>query len=305
MIWSTSNIPCPGNPCSCTKKQVIRNDKIDSILDDKIIPYSSPYYRNNHNIRASNIKFEYTDGEMLSLAKSYNDINYFAELARIQLGEYQQRVLSDLSKNRFNLIVNSQQSGMKYLICLSILHFALKCDGNILIISHNNESVNNILNSIKDIYQKLPFYLKPGVKLWKSNSIQFENGTFIECSTSNRHSLSRQYDYVLMDNFAYYTNRSVDFLYRSIIQTIGSRIKSKLVICSIPNGDNHFKEILEEDNNFFKTKIHWSEIPGRDEEWKKNMIQMVGVECFAQEFENLLKGTKEWNRYINLHKLTE
>jgi hypothetical protein len=93
-------------------------------------------------------------------------------------------------------------------------------------------------------------------------------------------------------------------IYQSLFPTLISRTNSELIICSTPNGDNHFKWLVEEDNFFEKHYIHWSDIPSRDENWKNDMIMTLGnIGSFAQEYENLFINTKEWNRYFNLESL--
>jgi len=57
-----------------------------------------------------------------------------------------------------------------------------------------------------------------------------------------------------------------------------------------PKGLNHFYEFWskavrkEKSNNFFPIRVGWWEVPGRDEEWKEEMIADIGPIRFAQEF---------------------
>lgn len=38
-------------------------------------------------------------------------------------------------------------------------------------------------------------------------------------------------------------------------------------------------------NSYVPIEVHWSEIPGRDEEWKKQTIANTSAEQFSREFE--------------------
>ena len=38
-------------------------------------------------------------------------------------------------------------------------------------------------------------------------------------------------------------------------------------------------------NDYVPTEVHWSEVPGRDEEWKEQTIRNTSIEQFQTEFE--------------------
>ena len=80
---------------------------------------------------------------------------------------------------------------------------------------------------------------------------------------------------------------------------------SEILICSTPNGLEHFKDIVEEDNFFKKHYIHWTAVTERTEEWKKRQLDIMSVAEFAQEYENIFIGSREWNRYNNLENLVD
>jgi hypothetical protein len=79
----------------------------------------------------------------------------------------------------------------------------------------------------------------------------------------------------------------------SVIPTISSGKKSKILVVSTPKGvGNKFYEIYSgaESGKLTKWKaerIDWWDVPGRDEEWKQNQIELLGSEeKFNQEFNN-------------------
>lgn len=218
--------------------------------------------------------------------------------------KYKKNVLKDLQENRFNLIVNSRQSGMSMILAIKSLHKSLSKDKEILIYVYGDGL--DMMNRIKDLYQIMPFYLKPGISNWGYNKISFDNGSSIEVlnnkSSSNNFFVSR-YDLIILDDFAHYIDPK-----NSIMNTIPiqlSFVSSELIISSIPNGTNEFYNMFINDNIYNKNVIHWSQvnIENRDDTWKNDMINLIGVESFYQEYENMFKGSKEWNRHINLIKL--
>jgi hypothetical protein len=60
-----------------------------------------------------------------------------------------------------------------------------------------------------------------------------------------------------------------------------------------PKGLNHFYEFWmkacrkENANNFYPIAVGWWEVPGRDEEWKKEVISDIGTIRFSQEYQCL------------------
>lgn len=298
MNWSTKILPCNGNPCQCNKKATDRDMKIDNILGNDL---KNPYLSNNHNLRAPNILFELTSDEISSYKKALDDILHFSKIiSKYTLYEIQKNVLKDLQENRFNLIVNSRQSGMSMILAIKSLHKSLSKDKKILIYVYDDAL--DMMNRIKDLYQIIPFYLKPGISNWGSNKISFDNGSSIE--VLNKFNRIVRYDLIILDDFAHYIDPNS--IMNHIIPIQLSSISSELIISSIPNGTNLFYNIIN-DNIYNKNviHIHWSQIniENRDDTWKNDMINLIGIESFYQEYENMFKGSKEWNRHINLTKL--
>ena len=312
MFWKTDILPCPGNPCKCTDNRLIdREIKLGKILGSEI-PIKSPYFKNNHNLRDSDIIFEYTDEELIEYAKAKKDILYFYYLSqkskknKLTLYKFQEDLLKE--GNRFNLVVNSHQSGMSYMLAIKALYSSFsKFDRRVVIISNDVDSGERVLSFIKDIYQTLPFFMKMGIKSWNNKSIKFDNGSFIKITTSNKPPIGYGYDSVFIQDYASMTMEQKTTIYTMVVPVLLAINNSELFITSIPNGKEHFKELVKSDDLLFKKhKINWSDVPGRDNDWKLDRIKICGsVECFAQEYENLFIGTKEYNRYINLNKLLD
>lgn len=299
MNWSTKILPCNGNPCQCNKKATDRDMKIDNILGNDL---KTPYLSNNHNLRSPNILFELTSNEISSYKRALDDILYFSKIvSKYTLYEIQKNVLKDLQENRFNLIVNSRQSGMSMILAIKSLHKSLSKDKKILIYVCDDKL--HMMNRIKDLYQIMPFYLKPGISNWGSNKISFDNGSSIEVNKYSPNNLLGGYDLIILDDFDYIDPKNSIIIHIIPIQL--SSISCELIISSIPNGTNKFYNMFINDNTYNKNTIHWSQvnIENRDDTWKNDMINLIGVESFYQEYENMFKGSKEWNRHINLTKL--
>ena len=71
--------------------------------------------------------------------------------------------------------------------------------------------------------------------------------------------------------------------------TISSGQTSKVIIVSTPNGMNHFYKMWtdaeEKNSQYVPIEVHWNQVPGRNEKWKKETIANTSEEQFRQEFE--------------------
>jgi hypothetical protein len=311
MFWKTDTLPCPGNTCNCTDNRLVNRELNLNKLFGQVA--KSPYYKNNHNLRGSDVLFEFTDEEIIEYNIAKDDILYFYYLSqkskrnKLELYKFQEDLLKSTKQKRYNLVVNSRQSGMSYILAIKALHSVFSSyDKTTLIVSNIGEDGSRILGLVKDIYQTLPFYLKPGIKVWNTKSITFDNGSKILSTTSNKISYGIDYDNVIIQDYTSMSYEDKMSICRNLIPTLISKSDSGLLLTSIPNGEEHFKDLVDDVNSFFtKHKIHWSDIPSRDDVWKRNMIKRSGIEMFAQDYENLFTGTKEWNRFINLNKLLD
>jgi hypothetical protein len=62
-----------------------------------------------------------------------------------------------------------------------------------------------------------------------------------------------------------------------------------MIIVSTPYGMNQFYKLwtdaITKRNDYVPIEVHWSEVPGRDDEWKEMTIRNTSPEQFQQEFE--------------------
>ena len=69
-----------------------------------------------------------------------------------------------------------------------------------------------------------------------------------------------------------------------------------MIIVSTPKGMNHYYKMwmnADRKSDFTPIEVHWSEVPGRDEKWKKKQIRNTSVEQFRQEFETEFIGSAD------------
>jgi hypothetical protein len=296
MNWSTEKI-------NATNEQILRDVNISNLLNEESeFPKSDPFFKNNPCIRASNIPFDLTSEEIKCINK-LNNARFLANFCNLKLRDYQEKAIDNYQSNRFNLIVNSRQTGITSILSLKALHFILSNKNkSIAIFSSKIDSSVEIISKIKELYLKMPFYAKPGVKLWNQKTIKFDNDCIVKCYTNKNVDFDHKIHFCIVDGLSHFWN--VHYFCQKIFPTIYSDTDSKISIVSSPNGNNYFKKLVDTDIMFNKQWIYWHQVPNRGLDWKKETIKDIGgIEAFAQEYELLFSGSVEWNRYLNLEKL--
>ncbi len=281
--------------------------KQDKIEDPQLS--KKEMYMGSPDLPSREAKFQYTPEMVAEIEKCKNDIIYFAEnyffiiepdlgKIKIPLLPYQRRLLQAFKENRFNIVLSSRQSGKTTVLTILALWVACFNDfKNIVIVANKEDTAKMILKRVKLAYKELPNWLKPTVGNWGQESTEFGNGSNIGISTTTGTAArGHAINCLLLDELAFIEPMSIveDFM-KSVIPTISKAKTSQILITSTPNGKNNIfyhyynsatKKGTDEWNGFHPEKVDWTELPGRDEEWKKQEIAKLGgsVEAFNQEY---------------------
>ena len=262
------------------------------------------FYMNNPNLPKRGAKFEYTPEQIRDLKKSEKNILHFAEKffyiiapgegrRRIKLHDCQKRILKTFVDNRFNITLASRQVGKTTLMTIYALWVAcfLK-DQRILIVANKEATAIEIFRRVRLAYEDLPNWIKPPVKEYGKTSAEFENGSRIGITTTTSSAgRGSSCDLLILDELAHVENNLLKEFWAAVYPIISASKKSKILIASTPNGtDNLFYTLWigaeKGENGWTPSKVHWSEIPGRDEEWAritKNSLE--SEDLWQQEFE--------------------
>jgi len=277
---------------------MIINKKIyDELSQLETIPRNKKiWHQNMEGVRKSGIEYAMNNDELSEYVKCANSYEYFIDkYCKINLYDFQKKVLKNYEENRFNIWMKSRQCGSSHVNALFVLYNLLfKRDFIVLMVSNKNMSNVDIIDKVKKYYKELPFFLKQGVSVWNNLSLIFENGSkIITPKLSDIIELIEPFavsvipDLILINEFASLSD--VETIYSNIIPLITADSKRKLIISSQPNGYNLFIKLVQgADNNTNMYKIvrtYWWEVPGRDEEWKNEQIKMIGLDSFTQEYE--------------------
>jgi hypothetical protein len=234
-------------------------------------------------------------------------VNTDKGLIPFELYPFQEKLVNLIRNNRFVIAKMPRQCGKSTTIISDILHQALfNSNQNIAILANKEKLAKGHMDRLKVAYENLPKWLQQGVKEWNKHSIELENGSKIVASATSASAIrGGSYNYILLDEFAYVPENIADEFYSSVYPTITSGKTTKLVVISTPHGLNLFYKLwvdASENRNSFKwIDVHWSDVPGRDDDWYKNELQNLGEEKFKTEHECEFIGST--NTLISASKL--
>ena len=141
---------------------------------------------------------------------------------------------------------------------------------------------------------------------WNKGSLELENGSKILASSTSASAVrGGSYNIIFLDEFAYVPSNVAEQFFSSVYPTISSGKTTKVMIVSTPHGMNMFYKLWtdaeEQRNSYIPIEVHWSEVPGRDDKWKKETIANTSEQQFQTEFECEFLGSID--TLISPHKL--
>lgn len=175
-----------------------------------------------------------------------------------------------------------------------------KPDQNIIVIANNNNTALAIFDKIRLAYLELPGWLKEPVEEFNKMSLKLTNGSKIVTSPTTDNAIRGQtVSCLILDEFAFVDSSIAESFWAAVTPTLITNPNAKLFVSSTPNGvGNKFHQLVElaedPDNEFVVEKVIWSDVPGRDEKWKQNVIksELAGdVDKFEQEYECRFLGS--------------
>jgi hypothetical protein len=264
-------------------------------------------YLGNPNVKRDGVVTEWTKDDVQEYAKCMKDPAYFAKnyakiisldkgLVPFELYPYQEKMFNSFNDNRFNIVLACRQSGksissVAYLLWFAIFH----PEKTIAVLANKGATAREMLARVTLMLENLPFFLQPGCKALNKGSIEFSNNSrIIAAATSGSSIRGMSVNLLYLDEFAF-VERAAEF-YTSTYPVVSSGKDTKVIITSTANGiGNTFYKIWEGavqgTNEYTSFRVDWWDVPGRDDEWKKQTIANTSQMQFDQEFGNTFFGT--------------
>lgn len=288
------------------------NKRIEKVFGKDIV-VNEQYYLNNRALPTIHSEYEWTPEMIASLSKAKEDIHYFAETfftiingerkrECIQLRDYQKRILHSMKTHNRLIMNTSRQIGKSTLMTIYALWLAnFHSDQLIIILAHKEKMAKELFSRIKLAYEELPNWVKEPVdNEWNDLSAKFANGSRIMTSATSANAIRGQSaSCIILDEFAFVEDSIARDFWAAVTPTLIMAPDAKLFVSSTPNGtDNVFYELVsrseQKRNNFKVEKVIWSDVPGRNNKWKKYVIdtELNGdVDKFEQEYECRFLGS--------------
>ena len=259
-------------------------------------------YLGNKNLKKVGVPVEYTQEQVQEYIKCSRNPAYFiknyvkivnvdAGLVDFDLWPFQEEMVHKFEDNRFVICKLPRQVGKTTTVAAYILWRVLFTDQySVAILANKLAQAREILGRIQTAYEWLPKWLQQGVKEWNKGNIELENGSEILASATSSSAIrGTSQNLIYLDEFAFVPNNLQEEFFASVFPTISSGTSTKVLVTSTPNGMNMFYKIWvdseEGNNSYVRHDVHWSDVPGRDEAWKKETIKNTSEEQFRQEFE--------------------
>ena len=264
--------------------------------------YNSEAYLGNPNLFKANTKQEYTEQQVIEIAKCMEEPAYFISkyikivsidegLVPFNMYKFQEKMVHTFHNNRFSICKLPRQSGKSTTIIAYLLHQVIFNDNiNVAILANKSSTARDLLGRLQLAYENLPTWLQQGVLNWNKGSLELENGSkILAAATSSSAIRVGSFNIIFLDEFAFIPANISEQFFSSVYPTISSGKKSKVMIVSTPHGMNMFYKLwndsIHKRNDYIPVEVHWTEIPGRDEKWKQETIRNTSEAQFATEFE--------------------
>jgi hypothetical protein len=275
-------------------------------------------YLGNPNLKKANVQQSWTKKQLQEYSNCMEDPIYFIQnyvkiisldegLVPFDMYSFQKEMVGTFHSNRFTICKLPRQSGKSTVMVSYLLHYALfNPSVNIAILANKAATARDLLSRLQLAYEHLPKWLQQGVMSWNKGSLELENGSKILASSTSASAVrGGSYNIIFLDEFAYVPSNVAEQFFSSVYPTISSGKTTKVMIVSTPHGMNMFYKIWtdaeEKRNTYVPIEVHWSEIPGRDEKWKKETIANTSEQQFNTEFECEFLGSI--NTLITAQKL--
>jgi hypothetical protein len=264
-------------------------------------------YLGNPNVKRDGIEQNFTKDEVTEYAKCMQDPAYFARkyikvisldegLVPFDLYPYQEKMFKHFRDNRFSIILACRQSGKSissvgYLLWYACFH----PEKTIAILANKGATAREMLARITLMLENLPFFLQPGCKALNKGSVEFSNNSrIIAAATSGSSIRGLSVNLLFLDEFAFVDDDAR--FYTSTYPVIAAGTSTQVIITSTANGLGNvyhklYEGAVQGTNEFKHFRVDWWDVPGRNEEWKRQTISNTSQLQFDQEFGNTFVGT--------------
>ena len=259
-------------------------------------------YLGNPNLKKANVATNFTPKQVKEFIKCSKDPIYFIKkyikivsldegVIPFNLYDFQEDMVNRFHNKRFNIAKLPRQSGKSTVVTSYLLWYVIfNPNVNVAILANKAATAREMLGRLQLSYENLRKWMQQGIIGWNKGSVELENGSrLLAASTSASAVRGMSFNVIFLDEFAFIPNHIADQFFSSVYPTISSGKSTKVIIISTPHGMNMFYKLWHDaergTNEYTHTEVHWSQVPGRDAEWKEQTIRNTSEQQFRVEFE--------------------
>ena len=212
-------------------------------------------------------------------------------LVPFRLYPFQERILSELQDNRFNILRKFRQAGCTTIAAAySLWMIIFQKHKSVVILSKGDAESTEVLDRIKLMYDELPDFLKPGIIEDNKHTLKLKTNSVIKSRPSGKQSgRSLAGSFLIIDEAAFIEN--IDTIWAAVYPIISTG--GRAFVLSTVNGiGNWYHEVYQNSlagaNSFNAIDIRWQEHPEYS---------------FTEGFENLYQEMRE--KGLDIHKWEE
>lgn len=265
-------------------------------------------YNGNINLKRAGVKSQMNVFEMDEYMKCFGDVKYFVKnyvkiigldegIVPFVLYPFQERMLDTMADNRFSVHLTPRQFGKTQVAAAYLLHSVVfNREFTSAILANKGDQAREIMGRLQLMYESLPWFIQPGVKVWNKGSVALGNGSKVFTGATSSSSIrGRSVNLLMLDELAFVENDETFF--QSTFPVISSGKSTKVIITSTPNGMNLFYKIWTEaeagTNDFVPCRIKWQEHPKRDQDWFEEQERNMPPRQIAQEILTIFHGSSD------------
>ena len=275
---------------------------LTGIYQQRNMSKQAEIYLGNPNLKKANVAYDFSPEDVKEFVKcSTNPVYFIRNYIKIvsldegvipfTMYDFQEEMVKKFHDDRFNIAKLPRQSGKSTIVTAYLLWYVLFIDNvNVAILANKAATAREMLGRLQLSYENLPKWLQQGIVGWNKGSLELENGSkILAASTSASAVRGMSFNIIFLDEFAFVPNHIAEQFFSSVYPTISSGKNTKVIIISTPHGMNMFYKLWHDaergTNEYNPTEVHWSQIPGRDAEWKEQTIRNTSEQQFRVEFE--------------------
>jgi len=185
-------------------------------------------------------------------------------LVPFRLYPFQERIVGELQKNRFNILRKFRQAGCTTIASAYALWLAVfQKHQAIVILSKGDTEATEVLDRIKVMYEELPKFLQPGISEDNKHTLKLKNRSVIKSRPSGKQSgRSLAGSFLIIDEAAFI--ESIDTIWAAVYPIISTG--GRAFILSTVNGVGNwffetYSKAVEQANAFTSIDINWESHP--------------------------------------------